>query len=88
MTPNGGSFPTPSSYFWTVFPTPNIYFDIGDCCNTEITAVFDINRIYSSHLAPNFPLSLSLWIQIFHSDTQARYQFWNTELRGTITSGD
>ena len=37
-----------------------------------------VNQIYSSHLAPNFPLSLSIWARIFHSNTQARYQFWDT----------
>ena len=54
---------------------------------TEITTVFYIGLISSYIFLQIFPRSPFLGALIFHSDTQARLQFWDTEDGWQISRG-
>ena len=86
MTPNGEQFFTLTSDFQGEFLTFSWWFGISDCHNAATKAIVDQNhyrflhKFNSSHIFLHIVPSHSLfWARIFHSDTQARLQFRDTD---------
>ena len=90
MTPNGEQFSTLTSDFQCEFLTLSWWFGISDCDNTANKAITNWNYhsfLYESnscHIFIQIFHSHSLFgARIFHSDTQAKLQFWDTEYQTT-----
>ena len=86
MTPNRGEFSTLTSYFESEFNTPNKCFGISICRNTTTFAVIDkLRQIFTlikslaQFLLIIFHSHSLFGAGIFHSDTQTRLHFWDTD---------